>query len=587
MKRSKAPLKYHKSIRFKITLYSVLCVILVSVCGNLYLFSYLNTIIVEKADNIDAIYLESLSTKIETSFEELFQASINSANHPDVVKAMKLSRAETAEEKKSLLQAQAILNEFIQTQKTKPYINKLMILNQHGIMVQAVGNHMAFMQDGDAMIRKKLEKSSTIENAAAVFTLGESITPYKGDCFSILLEINPISGNEEIGYFYMEVDTALVRDLLKEYQQLNYAVVWNEKSTDKQISVSQNPEILIDLVEGGKNEEDFLKKQGFEVDVTELKGTDVALYNYTNSTELSIKNNEMMYTLLGVLALTGLVALGILVIVSKWVTKPISRLILRIQKITKNDFSYDPEIEQTEDEIGEIGRVVNEMVQSVANLMRESIRASEEKSNLEMAMLQAQVNPHFLYNTLDSIYWMSVIQKAPGIGEITKSLSNLLKNMAKGVSDRITLGEELSLLEDYITIQRIRYAGTFEYKNNIDPAFYQSHIVKMTLQPIVENAIFHGIEPSGRLGTISLTAYEEEEYLFICVYDDGVGMDQEKAEALLKEKKGSSKRGMGGIGISNVNRRLKLIYGQDCGLFVESCMNSHTRITVKIRKETA
>ena len=132
------------------------------------------------------------------------------------------------------------------------------------------------------------------------------------------------------------------------------------------------------------------------------------------------------------------------------------RLNARLRRIAANDFSFDPEIEKPQDELGQIGRTVNEMSMSIQHLLQETEEMYTQRRNIEIALLQSQVNPHFLYNTLDSIRWMAVIQKNPGIASITHSLSNLLKNIAKGTQDKITLAEELGLLQDYIAIQAVR-----------------------------------------------------------------------------------------------------------------------------------
>ncbi|WP_099469494.1 sensor histidine kinase [Konateibacter massiliensis] len=203
----------------------------------------------------------------------------------------------------------------------------------------------------------------------------------------------------------------------------------------------------------------------------------------------------------------------------------------------------------------------------------------------EIALLQSQVNPHFLYNTLDSIRWMAVIQKNPGIEKTVKSLSNLLKNLAKGVGEKITLEEEISLLQDYVDTQSVRFMELLKIENHIDKQFYSYKIIKFTLQPLVENAIFHGIEPTGECGTITLTAYEEGDYLLITVKDNGVGMSEEELKVLRESAVNPHLRGMAGIGVSNVDSRLKLTYGDECGLSYESVQRSFTRVTVRIKKE--
>lgn len=131
-------------------------------------------------------------------------------------------------------------------------------------------------------------------------------------------------------------------------------------------------------------------------------------------------------------------------------------------------------------------------------------------------MLQAQINPHFLYNTLDSIKWIAVIQKNSGIVKAVTSLSKLMKNMAKGVNQRITLREELDLVNDYVTIEKLKYAEMFDFQVEAQrEELYGARIVKLTLQPLVENAIFSGIEPSGKSGTIRIRIREKTS---VCMF---------------------------------------------------------------------
>ena len=188
-----------------------------------------------------------------------------------------------------------------------------------------------------------------------------------------------------------------------------------------------------------------------------------------------------------------------------------------------------------------------------------------------MDLLQSQVNPHFLYNTLNSVHWMAVVQKNTGIEKMVKSLVSLLKNISKGVSDKITLADELALLEDYINIQSIRYMGAFEYVCKVPEELQQYRIIKFTLQPLVENAIFHGIVPKGAFGVVTVDAFEEENFLVVTITDDGTGMTEDTVKTLLRprENRDRSSSSMAGIGIANVHRRLRLSYGKGAGLSVE------------------
>ena len=222
---------------------------------------------------------------------------------------------------------------------------------------------------------------------------------------------------------------------------------------------------------------------------------------------------------------------------------------------------------------------------SIQHLLRETEAMYNQRRNIEIDLLQSQVNPHFLYNTLDSIRWMAVIQKNPGIANITRSLSNLLKNIAKGTQDKIPLREELGLLNDYIAIQSVRYLETFTFENRVPEELYDCRIVKLTLQPLVENAIFHGIEPTGECGTITLTGRAEGGDLYLCVEDDGAGIEPERLAGILTTERKRSGSSMNGIGIANVHKRLQLIYGRQYGLKVESEPGKYTRVTVHLPKE--
>ena len=201
-------------------------------------------------------------------------------------------------------------------------------------------------------------------------------------------------------------------------------------------------------------------------------------------------------------------------------------------------------------------------------------------------MLQAQINPHFLYNTLDSIKWIATVQKNTGIVQVVTALSSLLKNMAKGFNEKVTLRQELDFLENYIVIEKIRYIELFDVETQVDDeALYQAKIIKLTLQPIVENSIFSGIEPSGRFGLIRIHAWQEGTSLCVSVEDNGIGIEPENIEKLLTDTSKITKSTMSGIGLPNVDRRLKLVYGEEYGLSIESEPGQYTRVTIRLPLE--
>ena len=199
--------------------------------------------------------------------------------------------------------------------------------------------------------------------------------------------------------------------------------------------------------------------------------------------------------------------------------------------------------------------------------------------------LQNQINPHFIYNTLNSIKWMATIQHAPGIAEMVMALSRLLKSISKSNERLVPLYEEFALLNDYFTIQQYRYGGTI----TLDVSYIEDEslnhsclIPRFTLQPLVENAIFHGIEPKGSAGEVTLRVERDTANgdVLIHLTDDGVGMTEEQARQLLSENKNEKTEFFREIGVSNVHKRLQYEFGEDYGLRVESRLSEFTTVSV-------
>lgn len=273
------------------------------------------------------------------------------------------------------------------------------------------------------------------------------------------------------------------------------------------------------------------------------------------------------------------------ILISRLLGAPIRRLSKRLELISCGNFEQDDEIE-TEDEIGMIGRQINQMSRHIAELMNTRIQIEKEQKDLEIKMLQAQINPHFLYNTLDSVKWIATMQKNTGIVQIVTALSSLLKNMAKGFNEKVTLRQELDFLKNYVIIEKIRYIELFDVDIQIhDEHLYHAKIIKLTLQPIVENAIFNGIEPSGRSGIIKIHAYVKNDSLIITVTDNGIGIAPENMKKILTDTSRITKSNMSGIGLPNVDRRLKLVYGEEYGLTIESEIDQFTKVTISLPLE--
>ncbi len=278
------------------------------------------------------------------------------------------------------------------------------------------------------------------------------------------------------------------------------------------------------------------------------------------------------------LLLAILLFMGILTIVlNHLIYTPVKRLSSKLRETAKGDFSLDPTIE-TGDELGEIGHRINKLSSNVVSLLEEKVEDERKKQELEYEMLLSQVNPHFLYNTLNSIKWMAQIQKATGISEMVTSLSRLLKAVSKGKEQMITLEEEVALSREYMTIMKYRYGTTLQYNEEIDSSLLTHHIPRFSLQPILENSIFHGIEPKGN-GCITLSIQKKDDCIAITIIDDGVGFDTANAKA--DKDSGMFRQ----IGLDNIQGRLDYAFFKKAQLLVESTIGKGTKVTIIIPEE--
>ncbi|MDO4328617.1 MAG: histidine kinase [Lachnospiraceae bacterium] len=296
--------------------------------------------------------------------------------------------------------------------------------------------------------------------------------------------------------------------------------------------------------------------------------------------------------ILGIVMSIILLGLVLYAMLNRLINRPVQKLLGHISQISQGDFTRDPSIEWG-DELGTIGRGINQMSENVVTLMNKKVEDEKQKKDLEYQILQSQINPHFLYNTLNSIKWMATIQNATGIAEMTTALARLMKSVSKGTSARITLKEELDLVHDYFLIQQYRYGGsiTIDYQISRNE-LYQCLIHRFTLQPIIENALFHGIEPKGCAGRILVKAEDPiwpdgRHLLVISVTDNGVGMSEETIQQVLKGDAPPTADFFRQVGINNVNKRIQYNFGEAYGITIESRLGEYTTMKISLPFETA
>ena len=295
------------------------------------------------------------------------------------------------------------------------------------------------------------------------------------------------------------------------------------------------------------------------------------------------ENNRTIFcfTILASL-LVVILTVGLSVRAARNITGPIRNLCMLTCKVAGGDFTAQTKDVESGDEIALLMDNFNDMTKEIGQLVEDMKRNHETLRLSETKLLQAQINPHFIYNTLNSIKMMAVMQGSRGIQNMTEALGSILRSSLSKAEEQITLREELALLEQYIYIQNIRYKGNIEYEVDVqDESLLDLQLQRFLLQPLIENAILHGIEAAPHHGgTIRLTAWREKREIYISVEDDGAGIPPEILQRLQRHEQVTQ----GSIGVHNVDERLRMLYGEDCGLSFESEEHVRTYVTVHLRE---
>lgn len=273
----------------------------------------------------------------------------------------------------------------------------------------------------------------------------------------------------------------------------------------------------------------------------------------------------------------------ILIFVSNVVTKPLKKVTFAMSEFRKGDFEQHVEVD-TLDEVGEVAVCFNKMVRDLKQLIDEKYVMELREKESELTALQAQINPHFLYNTLDTLYWQALEADNEEIAENILALSNLFRQVlgtGKGIT---TVGQECELVKEYLTIQKMRFTKRLEYEINVEAEVKDIPIPKLILQPFVENAVVHGIENAEASSKISVTARRILQGIEFVVEDTGVGMSRQQLESVLNTEDNERYRGqrVGRYAIRNVRERLTLMYRDDFEMKLESELGKGTRVTLRI-----
>lgn len=298
--------------------------------------------------------------------------------------------------------------------------------------------------------------------------------------------------------------------------------------------------------------------------------------------ELSKESATINMSTFSIIALNAILMFLGSIVISRMIANPIEKLLKSMKGVEKGEFKK-VETDGGNDEIGRLREAYNIMITEIQNLIRRVVDEEKIKRKAELDILQAQIKPHFLYNTFDAISSLALSGQNDQVYKVMKSLGSYYRiSLSKG-SEVITIAEEVDVVKNYMAIQQVRYGEIFALHYDIDERATHYKILKLVLQPLVENALYHGIKPKGDKGNITVRVKYKELYVELTVEDDGVGMSEEAISSLLSDQCAAAQKTS--FGLRGTIERLKIFYGINDPVSIESEKYGGTKVIIRIPVE--
>jgi two-component system sensor histidine kinase YesM len=384
-----------------------------------------------------------------------------------------------------------------------------------------------------------------------------------------------INTGETLGYIFLNVDISAIENNLTN-QLINYRLV-DEKDTVISSVVSSayiDEEDIRDILKVAQADQvkSYLGRN-YYISTYEIANYGWKLVGVTDLNEFNIDTRKIFYLVVAVAAAAVLLELILSNYLSRIITVPLLKLKNGAEEIADGNMKLRLHF-KSEDEIGQLGNSFNYMAEQVQELLLKVDYEAKKKREYELSLLHEQVKPHFLYNTLDIIIKLTDMNRNKEARRVVKKLADYYRNSLSDSKEIITIGKEIKIVEDYLELQRIRYNDIFTYEVEIDEDIAQMLIPKLTLQPLVENAIYHGLKYKRETGSLKITGKRTDQCVMLTVEDDGAGMNEETCERMLENDP------EGHFGVYSVNHRIKLIFGPEYGLKARSILGEGTTIEI-------
>lgn len=575
--RKVSPFK-NMSIRQKMLFYFIF--LLVPALAALGTFSYLRA---QRAimDNVSK-YVTDMLKQTSNTIDCYFQEADNLVASIIFDRAIRESMYESQKGEYELAKASYNINQLLMGMTyPRKYAKQFYIVDRKGVIFSSNNNVNIDLLKQQSWFEKvytgKVKKLIVPPHNSEEYTQGQVIINI-GMVVTVLREYNDIERNKTLGVIALDLDYNVIK---QNFQNLNV-----EKDNGDILLTDETGTIVYykDISRIGMKA-DWLN---FEKISSQDQGSYTCQINgentlvvYTTSSLTHCKTIEaipvkslMKYAadvksdtvIIGLVCI--LLSIFFAFIVSYSISSPVHKLKRKMKLVEEGNLDVNMEV-TSNDEVGQLTHSFNQMVREIKSLIDKIYEKEKEKRQIELQMLQQQINPHFLYNTLDSINWMARMQNASNISSSITALIKLLRMSIHNGDDFNTIRDEMECLHNYVEIQKFRYSDKLEVRFDIAEEIMDYRILKLLLQPLLENAIFHGLDSDQDTGIIKLSGRLCPEYIEICVEDYGKGMTPEEIEKVIHSAPQRSKS-FSGIGIANIIQRIKLYYGENYGLSYES-----------------
>lgn len=574
-----------RSLKYELTLYTTLVIVVILTAVGSISYSRTKKTVELRVSESTVETLKQIDKNFDYILGDIKDISLFVVSNSNIRSYTKMQQNETDKIRDTLLK---LNEEFANLTNSKSYISAINVYGDNGLNFETAGPSIDL---GDSRIydfEKILPKDGS-------FVISPTYSRYYqpvGNQYviSFYRQINDINNfSRKLGILRIDLNENEVSRIYKDIKLGSTGHIFVANKYGYVVSHTNKKELSKFIKDEPYFKPVFTNSEGYYREI--INGVDMLITYYT-SKELNfvfigmvpfkelINEAEVARRLnLFLIIIGSIFALILSYIISLKITQPIKKLTKLMKQVEEGELDVVVNIKR-KDEIGVLGRSFNSMIGELKTLIEEVYKNQISRKEAELRALQSQINPHFLYNTLDVIYWTSRMENAPKTGEIVNALAKLFRLGLNRGSEITTLKNELEHLKNYLIIQKVRYDEEPQIEISVDPSLYEYNTIKLILQPLVENALIHGIADLEGEGRLRITGRAEGEEILLEVIDNGVGMDEQKIAEIFQGDFEAKK----GYGVKNVNERIKLYFGEKYGIKIYSEKGKGTRVEIRIPK---